>query len=112
MGYYKYFNNLMENKLYSLHTAYLAKVISVKTSNRTAKILPLYLVENEDTGKNEKQSALSAVPFIQSIESISKGDIAVVICCERDISEAKKGKNVLPPTGRHSMSDSIIIGIL
>lgn len=109
MGAEKYFDSFIENKLLSLHTAYLAKVLSV--SGKTAKIQPLGLTQ-EIGEKAMKQSVLSAVPFTKQVENLAKGDIAVVICCERNITEAKKGKNVLPPSGHHNMSDSIIIGVL
>lgn len=109
MGAEKYFDSFIENKLLSLHTAYLAKVLSV--SGKTAKIQPLGLTQ-EIGEKAMKQSVLSAVPFTKQVENLAKGDIVVVICCERNITEAKKGKNVLPPVGHHSMSDSIIIGVL
>lgn len=109
MGYDKFFYNIIENKLLEMHTAYLATVISVK--NRTAKIQPLGMTK--EVGKTaQKQSVLTAVPFVKHIEKLEKGDIVVCICCERDITEAKKGKNVVPPIGHHSMSDSIIIGVL
>lgn len=143
MGTYKYLDNIIENKLKSLHTAYLAKVLSV--SNNTAKIQPLGLVTDEN-GSNYKQSVLTSVPICEhvrhytlvkqtisfsgdgsispsthptgenvghiKIEPIKAGDIVVCICCERNISDAKKGVNAIIPAGRHSMSDSIIIGVL
>lgn len=109
MGYDKYIDNAIEKKLLSLHTAYLAKVISV--SGRTAKIQPLGKVK-EVGKKEESQSVLTSVPYTKQVTSIKKGDVVVCICCERDITEAKRGRNVLPPTGHHSMSDSIIIGVL
>lgn len=109
MGYAKYFDDFIDNKLLSLHTAYLAKVLSVK--GKTAKIQPLGLTK--ETGeKAMKQSVLTAVPFTKQVKDLAKGDIVVVICCERNITEAKKGKNVLPPSGHHNMSDSVIIGVL
>ena len=129
MGYLKYLDEIIETKLLGLHTAYLAKVISV--SGNTAKIQPLGLYQNQGE-KEEKQSVLTAVPIMKNVKKFKlttisvcegswtgyqpypreAGDIAVCICCERNITEAKKGKNVLPPVGHHQMSDSIIIGIL
>lgn len=143
---------MLNNKLLALHTAYLAKVISVLKDNNTAKIQPLGMTKAYG-GVAQKQSPLSNVPIatqkivvdeveivkdiqfhivkddesivrdvqyqvekatIQSaqIKPISAGDIVVCVCCERNISEAKKGNNAVPPTGHHSMSDSIIIGVL
>lgn len=101
--------NMMNNKLLSLHTAYLAKVISV--NGKTAKIQPLGYSKVYG-GSAKKQSPLTAVPITKQVTGISAGDIAVCICCERDISEAKKGNNTVPAVGHHSMSDSIIIGVL
>lgn len=129
MGYAKYFDDFIDNKLLSLHTAYLAKVLSVK--GKTAKIQPLGMTK--ETGeKAMKQSVLTSVPIMQTARKfktksisvgdhtwsgyqpcpIEAGDIAVCICCERNITEAKKGKNVCPPSGHHNMSDSVIIGVL
>jgi len=88
-------------------------------------------------GATSKQSVLTKVPISKQIRTsdpkisiscdgdgnpkatctcwqpkIEVGDIAVCICCEQNISEAKRGVNALPPKGRFSMSDSIIIGVL
>lgn len=109
MGFDKYLDDTIETKLLNLHTAYLAKVISV--SGKTAKIQPLGKVK--EYGKTEEsQSPLTSVPYTKQVTDIKKGDVVVCICCERNITEAKKGRNVLPPVGHHSMSDSIIIGVL
>lgn len=49
---------------------------------------------------------------IPIIEPIKAGDIVVCVCGERDITEARNGKNAVPALGHHSMSDSIIVGVL
>lgn len=149
MGNLNFINNLIENKLKALHTAYLAKVLSV--SGKTAKIQPLgYVKAYGETA--QKQSPLSNVPIatqkivsktievvddvtlklekdgdnvtdvkvnitnktitIPQVESISAGDIVICVCCERDITEAKHGNNAVPAIGHHSMSDSVIVGVL
>lgn len=109
MGNMQFFENIVENKLKGLHTAFLAKVLSV--DGNTAKIQPLGYVKAY--GKSaQKQSPLSSVPITKQVTTISIGDIVVCVCCERDISEAKKGNNAIPALGHHSMSDSIIIGVL
>lgn len=127
-------DEIIEGKLSGIHTAYLAKVLSI--SGRTAKIQPLGLYKNGD-GKTKKQSVLTKVPISKQIRTsdphisiscngegtpratctcwqprIEVGDIVVCICCEQNISEAKRGVNALPPAGRFNMSDSIIIGVL
>lgn len=140
---------MLNNKLLNLHTAYLARVIS--TNGNTAKIQPLGMTKAYGETA-QKQSPLSSVPIatqkiindtvevvsgvscevekdgdtvkdvkievkkttlnIPQIKPISAGDIVVCVCCERDISQAKKGINSTPAIGHHSMSDSIIIGVL
>ena len=109
MSNLKFFENLIERKLKALHTAYLARVLSV--NGNTAKIQPLGMVKTYG-GEIQEQSPLSNVPFTKQVTEIAEGDIAVCICCERDITEAKKGINSVPPVGHHSMSASIIIGVL
>ena len=124
MGMATILDEMIEAKLLSLHTAYLAKVIS--TNGSTAKIQPLGNVKA--FGKLAKaQSPLSAVPVIQSarnkitfaentiaeVKPLEAGDIVICVCCERDISTAKKGQNSTPVvSSRHSMSNSVIVGIL
>lgn len=123
MGQFKFIENMIEGKLLSLHTAYLAKVLSVNGSK--AKIQPLGMTKAYgETAK--KQSPLSSVPILSSarykatlkggeladVKPIASGDIVLCVCCERDITEAKKGKNATPALGHHSMSDSIIVGVL
>lgn len=108
MGYDKVIENIIEDRLLELSTAYLAKVISVK--GRRAKIQPLGKVK--EIGKKEQtQSVLTSVPFPKHIEKLEKDDIVLCVCCDRNITEALKGRNVLPPCGHHSKSDSIIIGV-
>lgn len=46
------------------------------------------------------------------VEPLRAGDIVVCVCCETNISEAKRGTNSVVPTGRFSQSDSIIVGLL
>lgn len=127
MGNLKYLDNLIERKLLGLHTAYLAKVLSVSEDVTTAKIQPLGMTKIYGEAA-KAQSPLSRVPIAQSarykakintetpeieaLEALKAGDIVICVCCERDITEALKGKNALPPVGHHQQSDSVIIGIL
>lgn len=109
MGNMSFFENMIERKLLNLHTAYLGKVVS--TNGKTAKIQPLGMTKAYGEAA-QKQSSLSNVPITKNVTEIAEGDIAVCICCERDITDAKKGRNAVPALGHHSMSDSIIIGVL
>ncbi len=137
MGNLGFFENMIENKLKNLHTAYLATVISA--TKKTAKIKPLCMTKAY--GQNElSQSVLSNVPIADNVfhpiektytvvvepypyaqkmeikviekKPIQAGDIVVCVCCERDITEARKGRDTVPPVGHHSMSDSVIVGCL
>lgn len=139
MGYGTVIQNLIDESLMNVHTAYLAKVIS--TNGTTAKIQPLGNVKAY--GQNaKKQAPLSNVPILQQARNkvtskeityvydvsnhtgrtktqkiavltpISAGDIVLCICCERDITDAKNGVNSTPVIGHHSLSDSVIVGIL
>lgn len=122
MGQLKFFEAMIEKEMLDLHTAFLARILSV--SGNAAKIQPLGLTK--ETGGNAKAYApVSSVPitrqarFKLSVDDgiltaypISSGDIVICICCDRDITEAKRGNNSLPPTGHHSMSDCVIVGVL
>lgn len=138
MGNMKFFENMINSRLLSLHTAYLARVLSC--NGNTAKIQPLGKVQAYGADAQE-QSPLSGVPIactkivaknievvtnvsfdsneaekttlsIPQVEPLAKGDIVICVCCERDISEARKGINSVPVEGHHSMSDSVIVGVL
>jgi len=139
MGYSTIFENMIEEKLMSLHTAYLAKVVS--TNGTTAKIQPLGNVKAYGNVA-KKQSPLSNVPILKqarykvtpkqityvysvsnhtghtktetvaALTPISAGDIVLCVCCERDITDAKRGVNSTPVIGHHNLSDSIIVGVL
>ena len=119
---------MIDEKILSIHTAYLAKIIS--TNGSTAKIQPLGKVKAYG-GKAQAQKPLTDVPIIHSARNkvtnkyissvdenlavltpLSAGDIVIVVCCERNITDAKKGINSTPVIGHHSKSDSVIVGIL
>lgn len=120
--------SLIEQELLKLHTGYFAKVLSV--SGNTAKIQPLNMIKA--VGQTAKKQAVLTVPITQNvrkfstqkievsgtkitipkIETIEKGDTVFCLCGERDITETKKGKFAVPPTGHHRISDSVIIGVM
>lgn len=122
MGQLKFFEAMIEKQMLDLHTAFIAKILSV--SENQAKIQPLGLIK-EIGGSAKAYAPISSVPItnqaryklsvdggIPTAYSISSGDIVICVCCDRDITEARHGKNTLPPPGRHSISDCIIVGIL
>lgn len=110
-----FFRNLVDQKLLALHTCYLAKVLSV--AGNTAKIQPLSYIKAVG-GSAKKQAVLSNVPISRTVirtlqeNETLVGKVVIVMCAERDISQTKKGIFALPSMRKHSMSDSIIIGML
>lgn len=122
MGNLKFFENIVNKNMLDLHTAFLGKILSV--SDSSAKVQPLGLTK-EIGGTAESYAPISSVPITNQarykfklkgeevkVESIKSGDIVICVCCDRDITEAKRGKSVLPPIGHHTMSDCVIVGIL
>lgn len=129
MGNMTIFDAIIERKLQSLHCCYIGKVIA--TDGKTAKVQPLGLIPQ--TGKtravvddvpvacrykigtktityshgDNTHSQVVAVPT-----QIKAGDLVVCLCADWNVTAARKGNNELPPTGAHSISDSIIVGIL
>lgn len=43
---------------------------------------------------------------------LKAGDIVFCVCADRDITEARNGKNTTPSIGHHSISDCVIVGVL
>ena len=134
MGMQKVIDAIMESKLLNLHTAYIGKVLSY--SNGKATVQPLGMVKQ--VGKAaQKQAIVSNIPVIQSarnkigtktitydyngntktetvltLSPLAAGDLVFCVCADRDITEAKRGRNVQPQIGHHSQSDSVVVGIL
>lgn len=105
-----FLDSFVEQKLLALHTCYLAKVSSV--SGSYANIQPLSLIKS--VGSNpKKQTVLNNVPICKhTVEYVKKDSTVLVVCCERDITQTRKGSFALPSLRRHSMSDSVIIGVI
>ena len=134
MGNMSFVNAAIEKKLAELHCSYIGKV--VWTDGATATVQPLGLIKDTNTGETMKQAVVTNVPIAcrfkleakeipftdENGESImlpvavptpiAKDDLVVCLCADRNIAAARRGSNELPPAGRHSISDSIIIGIL
>lgn len=128
MGNMSVFDAMIEKKLTGLHCGYIGKVIS--TDGKTAKVQPLGLTQ---TGK--AHAVINDVPVacrykittktitysdgdgthkqvIAVPTQIAAGDLVACLCADWNITAARKGKSELPPAGGHSISDSIIVGIL
>ena len=65
------------------------------------------MTEDGKTKEYETETITVAVPTL-----IAKGDLVACLCADRDITSARQGRNEKPPAGHHSISDSIIVGIL
>lgn len=125
---------IIERKLMDLHCGYIGRVIT--TDGKTATVQPLGLIKDAANG-TKAQAVVANVPVacrykfaaktityatggdgetksetVAVPTEIAKGDLVVCLCADRDITEARRGNNELPPSGRHSISDSIIVGIL
>ena len=133
MGNMSFVTNLIEAKLKDMHCGYIGEV--VWTDGITATVQPLGLIKSYG-GEAIKQAVVSNVPVgcrykiatssINYVDAagtphtqkiavptmIEKGDLVAVLCADRDITGARRGRNELPASGMHSISDSIIVGIL
>ena len=134
MGNMSFVTNAIEARLKDLHCGYIGRV--VWTDGETATVQPLGMTKSYD-GKAMKQAVVSNVPvcckykiasktikFCVDAEGstreqqvavpslIAEGDLVAVLCADRDITGARRGRNELPAAGMHSISDSIIVGIL
>lgn len=133
MGNLSFVESLVEKKLLDLHCGYIGKV--VWTDGETATVQPLGLMK--EVGSAAKtQAVVSNVPVAckyklttktirytdasgntasQTVavpSLIAKGDLVACLCADRNITAARRGKSEQPPAGHHSISDSIIVGIL
>lgn len=129
MGSMGFIEAAIEKRLMDLHCGYIGKVIW--TDGETATVQPLGLVK-EKGGAAKAQAVVANVPVgckyklaTKTIKDgdgksqkiavptlIAKGDLVACLCADRDITAARRGKSELPPSGHHSISDSIIVGIL
>lgn len=123
-------NAAIEAALKDMHCAYIGKV--TWTDGETATVQPLGKIKEYGSTATKSQALVSNIPVacrykltaksvtlangssqkIAVPEEIEKGDLVVCVCCDRDITDARRGKNELPPAGMHDISDSIVVGIL
>lgn len=116
MGKLSILEQIINSKIMNIHTAYLAKVISFNQDK--ADIQPLVASVSYD-GESEPYPIIPNVPVIVSArkngqnKDLSEGDIVLVCCCERSITEALKGEiNTSASGGKYSLSDSVVVGVL
>lgn len=111
-----YISGLINNALMQTHTAFCGKVLSV--SGGFAKVQPLNMVKAKG-GNAQKQAVITKVPILEPTYrikgaayecNIKAGDTVFCVCAERDITETRKGNYALPASGRHMLSDAVIVG--
>ena len=128
-------DDLIEQKLMDLHTAFIGKVVGVGGGKATVQ--PLNMMKQY--GKPAVQQAVvKDVPILKTVYKIElfefegtesnhpthkhgghvrfipiqEGDIVFCMCADRDISATQDGAMALPSAGRHEIKDAIIVGVL
>ena len=51
-------------------------------------------------------------PFAVRGLTLAAGDVCLYVCCDRDITLAVEGKQALPVKRHHSLSDTVIVGVI
>ena len=115
----KLINDMIEEKLYKVHTSYIAKVLSVNGNKAT--IQPLHKTKERGFTANT-YSVVQNVPICRFpfkngdtvtnyTLDVKSGSIVLVTACERSIDTS--GDYYLPRTGsHHSIQDSVIVGVI
>lgn len=133
MHEFNFFENLIEQKILSIHTSFLAKVVSA--DDNRAVVQPLMSLKSSTTGKQTPVGYIRAVvpknikfkceeitykvsdtssdtKIIMVPDEISVGDTVYVGVCERDITNALSGSAELATMRTHDMNDCIILCVL
>ena len=130
MGAMSFIDEIIDAKFLDLSTSYIAKVLSVSGAKATVRPLS----KMKEYGSTAKaQADVPNVPILQNarnkitkktvaiegknydlavVTPLAKGDIVLCVVCDRDISQAIKGKSNVPAIGHHSKSDSVIVGVI
>lgn len=139
MGMSGTMNDMMEEKLLNLHTAFIAKVISVENES-LCSVQPLDKIKAY--GKPAQQQAIiTKVPVLHHVRHFSlvkqtlsgnvspathpsennvghlkvspvrAGDLVLCVCAERDITSSVKGISTTPPVGHHAIKDAVVVGL-
>lgn len=115
-------SGLIEEKLLNLHTAFIAKVVSVQGASKCT-VQPLDKIKAYGQ-KAQTQAVISNVPVcshvrhyevkngLTTLSPLKKGDIVLCVCAERDISSSIKGRSTTPPVGHHAIKDAIVVGLI
>ena len=121
MGMSGVLDGIVEEKLLNLHTAFIAKVVSVQSESKCS-VQPLDKIKAYGQ-KARSQAVITNVPVLSHVRHfegteqvtmspIEKGDIVLCVCAERDISSSIKGHSTTPPVGHHAIKDAIVVGLI
>lgn len=134
-----FFDDMVEEKLLNLHTAFIGKVISVQSAS-LCSVQPLDKIKAYGQ-KAKTQAVITNVPVLNhvrhyevksqkltisgdcslspsshgghiTLSPLRKGDIVLCVCAERDISSSVKGQSSTPPVGRHQIANAIVVGLI
>lgn len=141
MGNMTFVESAINKKLMDMHCGYIGRVISTDGSTATVQPLgmikeiggaaraqaivanvpvacrykfkeqPLTYVTGVSGNAEHVEASTNTITVAVPVP-LAAGDLVACLCADRDISEARRGNNALPPAGKHSISDSIIVGIL
>ena len=128
MGASEVFNNMIEEKLLNLHTAFIGRVVSVQ-SEKMCSVQPLDKIKAY--GKKAKsQAVITRVPILNhvrhyelveetssgsggqlKVSPLRSGDLVLCVCAERDISSSVNGNSTSPPVGHHQIANAVVVGL-
>ena len=117
MGNISIFNDMIEDKLLNIRTAYIGKVLSFNGTTATiVSDVPVVQSARFKFSTEERTCRIGEVGTEQRthvvLTPLAKGDLVFCVCADRDITEARRGNIATPPVGHHSITDSIVVGIL
>ncbi len=101
-------NDIVEQQLLLTHTAFLGRVTAVSGSR--ASVLPLTYAKDVH-GQAKEQPLVPDAPRLAGVH-VEVGDTVLCVVCERDISHAMRGQLSMPALRHHSLSDSVIVGVV
>ena len=107
-------SNKIDQALLQTHTAFLAEIKKISVIDCSADVQPLTLYKQKD-GKTARPAIIKNIPIARHIAEQIKNDVSTVndialcVVCERDITDASKGKSKVPILGHHELKDCVLV---
>lgn len=130
--------DIVEEKLMNLNTAFIARVVSVQRPD-LCTVQPIDKIKAY--GKAAKaQSPITRVPILNHVRHyelveqsltipngsvtpnphaghlkvtpLKAGDLVLCVCAQRDITSSVNGVSTVPPAGHHQIGNAIVVGLL